>query len=104
MLPLRRREKGLLIGCESAVVVAVAQPFAKRQVSVQSLSLFHEKKKKARVLFCYGGYCREEPMFEKEKVEEAVEWCYGALLNEAAIKRERESRRLQHHIGKTNMQ
>lgn len=41
-------------------------------------------------------------MFEKEKVEEAVEWCYGALLNEAAI--ERESRRLQHHIGKTNMQ
>lgn len=102
MLPLRRREKGLLIGCESAVVVAVAQPFAKRQVSVQSLSLFHEKKKKARVLFCYGGYCREEPMFEKEKVEEAVEWCYGALLNEAAI--ERESRRLQHHIGKTNMQ
>lgn len=103
MLPLRRREKGLLIGCESAVVVAVAQPFAKRQVSVQSLSLFHEKKK-ARVLFCYGGYCREEPMFEKEKVEEAVEWCYGALLNEAAIERERESHRLQHHIGKTNMQ
>lgn len=65
---------------------------------------FFARKKKARVLFCYGGYCREEPMFEKEKVEEAVEWCYGALLNEAAIERERESHRLQHHIGKTNMQ